>query len=444
VNVDRLTPAAPAGTAAHLDRIALVDGDRRLTYGELATKAAVAARRLAARGIGPGDRVATLLPAGLEFAVLLHAVPLLGAALVPLSDRLTAAERRRRCEDAHPRVLLEAPLEDGMEAEVALRTGPDAEAIHTVLYTSGTTAQPKRVELTWANHRASALASAERLGMENDDAWLCCLPVHHVGGLAILLRSSLYGTTAVLHPRFDAERVVAALGTGEVTLISLVATMVRRLAEAGLDSAPRLRAALVGGGPVPRGVLEWGAERGLPLVQTYGMTETASQIATLRVQDALGGRGSAGRPLPGVELAVAEEGEILVRGPMVAPGALAADGWLHTGDSGRLDAEGFLRVEGRIANVIVTGGENVAAEEVEEVLLTHPAVAEAAVLGRPDPEWGEAVTAYVVLEAPASEEALRDFCRTHLAAFKVPKAVHARAALPRTAAGKLVRREIAP
>lgn len=444
MSVDRFTPASPGATAPRLDRIALVDGERRLTYGELATKAALAARRLAARGVTPGDRVATLLPAGLEFAVLLHAVPLLGAALVPLSERLSTAERRWRSEDARPRVLLEAPLEDGAEAEVALRTGPDPEATHTVLYTSGTTAQPKRVELTWANHRASALASAERLGVEPDDAWLCCLPVHHVGGLATLLRSALYGTTAVLHPRFDSERVVAALGAGEVTLISLVATMVRRLAEAGLDSAPRLRAALVGGGPVPRGVLEWGAEHGLPLVQTYGMTETASQIATLGVEEALGGRGSAGRPLAGVELAVAEEGEILVRGPMVAPGALAADGWLHTGDSGRLDAEGFLRVEGRIANVIVSGGENVGAEEVEEVLLAHPAVAEAAVLGRPDSEWGEAVTAYVVLEAPASEDALRDFCRTRLAAFKVPKAVHTRAALPRTAAGKLVRREIAP
>jgi len=428
----------------HSEKVALVDGARRLTYGDLATKAALAARRLAARGVGPGARVATLLPASVEFAVLMHALPLLGAALVPLSDRLTSAERRWRCEDAGARVVLDDPLEDGPEEDVALRLEPDPGAPHTVLYTSGTTAQPKRVELTWANHRASALASAERLGVEPDDAWLCCLPVHHVGGLAILLRSAVYGTTAVLHPRFDAERVAAALGAGEITLVSLVATMVRRLAEAGLDSAPRLRAALVGGGPVPRGVLEWGADRGLPLIQTYGMTETASQIATLGVEEALEGRGSAGRPLAGVELAVTEEGEILVQGAMVAQGTLAADGWLHTGDFGRIDAEGFLWVDGRIANVIVTGGENVAAEEVEEALVAHPAVAEAAVLGRPDPEWGEAVTAYVVLIRPASNEELAAFLRDRLASFKVPKGFHRRTLLPRTPGGKLVRREIDP
>jgi len=423
-------------------RVALEEGDERTTYAELEQASATAARRLATLGVGPGDRVATTLPAGIPFAVLLHAVPRLGAALVPLDPRLTAVERRWRVEDAAARVTVEAPLE-GPEADLDLRPDPDPDALHTVLYTSGSTARPKRVELTWANHRASAAASAANLGTAPEDRWLCCLPVHHVGGLAILLRSAIHGSTAVLHPGFEAPRVTAELAGGAITLVSLVATMVRRLAEAGFEGAPGLRAALVGGGPVPRGVLQWGAEHGVPLVQTYGMTETASQVATLGVDEALAHPGSAGRPLPGVELAVAgAEREILVRGSMVARGAVGADGWLHTGDAGRLDDEGFLHVEGRLANVIVTGGENVAAEEVEEVLLAHPAVAEAAVVGRADPEWGEAVTAYVVVSEPVTEDELRSFCRGRLAPFKVPKAVHEVAELPRTAAGKVVRREI--
>lgn len=433
-----MTPAA----APSPDHVALVEGDEHVTYAHLERASATTARRLAALGVGPGDRVATVLPAGIPFAELLHAVPRLGAALVPLDPRLAAPERRWRIEDASPRVTVEAPL-DGAEAEVELRPGPDPVALHSVLYTSGSTARPKRVELTWANHRASASASAAHLGTASHDRWLCCLPVHHVGGLAILLRSAIYGTTAVLHPGFDAHRVAADLTGGGITLVSLVATMVRRLGEVGLDAAPGLRAALVGGGPVPRGVLEWGARHGLPLVQTYGMTETASQIATLGVGEALTHPGSAGRPLPGVELALSgAEREILVRGPMVARGALAADGWLHTGDAGRLDAEGFLHVDGRLANVIVTGGENVAAEEVEAVLLAHPAVAEAAVVGRADPEWGQAVTAHVVLSGTASDEELRAFCRERLSPFKVPKEFRRHRTLTRTPAGKLMRRNL--
>jgi O-succinylbenzoic acid--CoA ligase len=329
----------------------------------------------------------------------------------------------------------------GPEGEVPLRPGPDPHAPHTLLYTSGTTARPKPVLLTWANHRASALASAWNLGVDPADRWLCCLPVHHVGGLSILMRSALYGTTAVVHPEFEAERVLAALSGGEATLVSLVATMVRRLAALGLERPPGLRAALVGGGPVPREVLEWGAARGVPLVQTYGMTETASQIATASVREALASPGAAGRPLPGVDLRI-DAGEILVRGPMVADGARSPDGWLHTGDLGRLDENGLVWIEGRAADVIVTGGENVSAHEVEEVLVEHPAVLEAAVAGRPDADWGERVVAYVVVAHAVGEAELIEFCRGRLAPFKVPKAVRRLEELPRSPGGKLLRRRL--
>jgi O-succinylbenzoic acid--CoA ligase len=292
---------------------------------------------------------------------------------------------------------------------------------------------------TYGNHRASALASAWNLGVDPDDRWLSVLPLFHVGGLAILIRSAVYGTAAVVHDGFDVDHVRDSLERGDATLVSLVSTMLQRLRESGLTEAPALRAALLGGGPVPRDLLEWAADAGLPVLQTYGMTETSSQIATLGAEEALARTGSAGRPLPGVELRIGEGGEILVRGPMVSPSAIGEDGWLHTGDRGRLDGDGFLYVEGRIDDTIVTGGENVMAAEVEDALRSHPAVADAAVVGRPDPEWGEAVTAFVVLDADVEDAELIRHCRERLAGYKAPRVVHRLEELPRNAAGKVRR-----
>ena len=368
--------------------------------------------------MGDGDRVAVTLPPGLDFAVLLHAVARLGATLVPLDPR----DPRPAVEVA---VTVEEPLA-GEEADVPLRDEVEPAATWVVVHTSGTTAAPKPVELTFTNFSWSAVASAWNLGVDPDDRWLCALPLFHVGGLSILTRSAIYGTCAIVHERFDAGAVRESLESGEATLVSLVATMLSRLRAAGLRSAPALRAALVGGGPVPGELLEWAAGIGIPVVPTYGMTETCSQIATPK-------------PLPGVELRTGEDGEILVRGPMVAPGAMDPDGWLHTGDRGRVDADGTLHVEGRIKDTIVTGGENVAAAEVEEVLLAHPAVADAAVVGRPDEEWGEAVVAYVVPAGDASDEELREHCRERLARHKVPRAFERVGELPRTASGKVLK-----
>jgi o-succinylbenzoate---CoA ligase len=416
-------------------RPAVSDGGHSLTYAELDAAAARTARRLAALGVGEGDRVATTLPAGLDLAALLHALPRLGAVLVPVNTRLSAGERARVLELAAPRLVVEEPP-GGDEAEVELRTTVEADTPHSLLFTSGTTGEPRPVELTFANHAASAEASAARLGVEPDDRWLCPLPLFHVGGLAVLLRSAIYGTEAIVHERFDAGRVRSALESGQATLTSLVPTMLERLRDAGLSSAPALRGALLGGGPIPPGLLDWADGAGIPVLPTYGMTEAASQVATA----APGERRA--RPLPGVELRIEPDGEILVRGPMVARGALAADGWLHTGDGGRLDEDGFLHVEGRLKELIVTGGENVSPAEVERVLRSHPAVRDAAVVGVPDPEWGEAVTAFVVLGDPSAAEELREHCRARLAAYKVPKRIEALAELPRNAAGKLMRAEL--
>jgi O-succinylbenzoic acid--CoA ligase len=396
---------------------AVVADDGALTYAQLDRRASEAARRLAAAGVGEGDRVRVTHPPGLAFAELLHAVPRLRAVFAPEAP----------ADSPQPRL---AELEPGESAE---SEEFDPDAVHTLIRTSGTTGAAKEVELTYANHVASARASAGGLGVEPGDRWLCPLPLHHVGGLNVLIRGAINQTTVVLHERFDPGRVKATLEAGEVTLASLVPTMLVRLRDAGLSAAPGLRAIALGGGPIPAGLLDWAAGTGIPVVPVYGMTESCSQVVA----------GSPGRPLPGVELQIAPNGEILVRGAMVAPGAVGPDGWLHTGDLGELDEDGALHVLGRLKELIVTGGENVAPLEVEQALLAHPAVADAGVAGLADPDWGEAVTAFVVLRAPAGHDELRAWCRERLTPFKVPKAIHAVERLPRNSGGKLMRDRLA-
>jgi o-succinylbenzoate---CoA ligase len=411
------------------EHLALDHRGGRLTYAQLDAAADRTARILAARGVAEGSLVSTTLGPGAAFVELLHALPRLGAVLVPLN----AADPVR--VDAVLNV--EAPL-DGPEADVSLRRTVDPDSVHSIIHTSGTSGRPRTVELSYANHHASASASAEHLGVEENDRWLGVLPLFHVGGLAVLLRSAIYATTAVLHERFDPARVRQALAAGDVTLASLVPTMLARVRAAGLErGSPALRAILLGGGPIPGELLGWALAAGLPVSPTYGMTETASQVVTA----APGER--AGVPLPGVELKIGNDGEILVRGPMVARAALGTDGWLHTGDRGHIDAEGRLHVAGRLKEIIVTGGENVSPVEVEEALLSHPAVIDAGVAGIPDPDWGEAITAFVVLAGDASGEELRDWARERLAPHKVPKRVEPMAELPRNAAGKLLRSRLA-
>jgi O-succinylbenzoic acid--CoA ligase len=261
------------------------------------------------------------------------------------------------------------------------------------------------------------------------------MPVTHVGGLSILIRSVIYTTTAVLHQRYDTEAVLGDLMDPQrrITMVSLVPTMLSRLLDAGLEGPPTLRWALLGGAPIPEALLERAQAAGVPVAPTYGMTEGCSQLCTF------------GFPLPGVDLRLGgAEDEIWVRGAMVAPGSVAEDGWLHTGDLGRMDERGRLEVVGRRSDTIITGGENVAPSEVEAVLEAHPEVAEAAVVGRPDPEWGEALVALVVPGnggAP-DPQALKAHCGALLAAFKVPKRFELVDRLPRSPSGKLLRREL--
>jgi O-succinylbenzoic acid--CoA ligase len=391
--------------------------------------------------------VAIALPAGLDFAAVLHGCLLVGAVAVPLDLRLATAERKK-IEASAAVVVDEPPPASGRAEEMPRQLTHDLDATAVVIHTSGTTASPRPVELSYGNLLWSALGSAVALGLGPNERWLCTLPLSHVGGLSILIRSCIYGSTAIVHERFETERALDAIEHEHVTLVSVVATTLTRLLDAGLRDPPRLRAALAGGGPVPASLLERAARAGVPVSLTYGLTETSSQVTTTPAAEIVRAWSAPrGGALFCTRVATAEDGEILVKGPTVARSAACDEhGWLHTGDLGALDARGRLGVTGRKADTIISGGENVAPAEVEAVLEAHPAIGEAAVIGRADERWGEAVTAIVVgrpgVAAPAEEE-LRAHCASSLAPYKVPKAFVLRGEpLPRTPSGKLLRREL--
>ena len=425
------------------DRPALLADGFEMTYSELEAEATAAARRLAARGARRGATVALTLPAGIEYVALLHGLMKLEAIAYPLNPRLAPPEIEAEIERAKPVLVCSEPGQlTATEADLPLLGEHDLDAIHCRILTSGTSGGPRPVALTYGNHLWSAVGSAFKNGVDPADRWLCCLPLHHVGGLSILMRSVIYGTGAEVHDGFDVDRVAESLAREGVTLLSLVPTMLTRLLDAEVDlSGPRV--ILLGGGPTPVEVIEEATGQGANVVQTYGLTEAASQVTTLEPVEAPRKLGSAGRPLLTTHLRI-QDGEILVQGPTVAPGCADEDGWLHTGDLGRIDEEGFLYVEDRLDDVIVTGGENVVPSEVEEVLRRHPEVADAAAVARPDPEWQEAVTAVVVLHdgAEASAEDLRRHCTASLSGHKIPKRFEFAPELPRTASGKLLRRAL--
>jgi o-succinylbenzoate---CoA ligase len=438
--------------AARPERTALYAPEGGCSYTQLLARAVAGAADLAALGVGVGDRVAIALPASLDFAYALHACMLLGAVAVPIDLRLSAPERKTIA--AGSTVLIDAPLSplwneqtlgDGLAQGLAVEARHDLDATAVVIHTSGTSSAPKPVELTYGNLLWSALGSATALGLDADERWLCALPLSHVGGLSILVRSAIYATTAVVHERFETDRVMRALRDERITLVSLVATTLARLLDAGLEHPPALRCALTGGGPVPPALVARATNAGVPVSMTYGLTESCSQATTTPLAAIAQGEHGAGPPLFCTRARTDADGEILLQGPTLAPGALAEDGWLHTGDLGSFDARGGLWITGRKADTIVSGGENVAPSEVEAVLESHADVLEAAVLARPDEQWGEAVTAIVVARpgrAPDTSE-LRAHCAAKLAPFKVPKQIELRIEpLPRTRSGKLLRREL--
>jgi O-succinylbenzoic acid--CoA ligase len=410
------------------DRVAVETSDRSVSYRELDRLAGAGARELA---LAPGSRVAIALAPGVDFVVALHACLRAGAVALPLDLRDPLRDGLAAAADA----VIERPLEcRALPLEAA---GHELAQPAVIVRTSGSSGEPKEVPLSYGNFLWSAIGSAVALGLDPRERWLCTLPLVHVGGLGIVLRSAIYGTTAVVHERFELAAALEALMEREITLVSVVATTLRRLLEGGLAQPPALRCALAGGGPVAPALLERARVAGVAVSQTYGLTEACSQVATQAPGE---GTPAAGPPLFCTRVEIAADGEILVGGPTVSAGV--PGGVLATGDLGELLEDGSLRVLGRKSETIISGGENVSPSEVEAVLEEHPEVAEAAVFAVADERWGEAVHAQVVARGAVDEEELRAHCAARLAAYKVPKAIGFTAALPRTASGKLQRRRL--
>jgi O-succinylbenzoic acid--CoA ligase len=389
-----------------------------------------------------GRLVALALPGGPAFVEALRQIWADGDAVAPLDPRLPDQQRRLVLDVLAPQELID---EQGHRTTLAGgRPVDDGDAL--VLATSGTSGRPKGVIHTHDSIEASARATSAALAVDPErDRWLACLPLAHIGGLSVVLRSLVTGTPVEVHPGFDAAAVTAAAEDG-ATLVSLVTRALHQV------DPLRFRRILLGGAAPPSSVPS-------NAVTTYGMTETGSAVVhSFHGPDAGADQRPRQQLLDGAELRIAESGEILVRGPMLFRGYRADDattdggplptpfdehGWFATGDLGHRDATGRLVVEGRRGDVIVTGGEKVWPESVERLLNARPDVAEAAVIGRPDPEWGQRVTAVVVVadghERPTLDE-LRATVKDTLPAWAAPKQIEFVAKpLPRTSLGKLRR-----
>ena len=458
-------------------------------FAELADRARRGAGYLEEQAPRDASPIGLLLEGGAEFAAWFHAVGLAGRTALPLNLRLTAGELAQQLADARVGLLL-GEAHDGRLEEIAARAqGLRVEAARplaslaaptgrlpgvaagggdlplAVLFTSGTSGRAKGACLSWSNFHASALAAEDRLGSVVRERWLACLPLFHVGGLSILVRSVLFGGPVRLQTRFDVATLSDALDGGDIAGVSLVPTMLTRLLKhrAGRPAPTGLRALLLGGAAASPELLARALAAGYPVCPTYGLTEATSQVATAAPPRAVASSPSPLLPLRGTELRIVSEGgdaatgvpgEILVRGPTVMQGYLhdpqatarvLRDGWLYTGDVGYLDAAGALHVLDRRDDLIISGGENVYPAEVEAVLLEHPLVEDAGVTGLADADLGARVVAWIVVVAGATldVESLRRHCRERLAGYKQPREFRCVAELPRNAAGKLQRRRLA-
>jgi O-succinylbenzoic acid--CoA ligase len=452
--------------------------ESQITFRELKERSQQYARKLAGLGVDKNSHVGILSTNELSMIIAIHAISYLGAIAVLLNTRLTKEELNFQVKDAEVSVLLTnremrekgtelnvpqvrafPEVDEIMEKETPLEAEIELNKPFTIMYTSGTTGFPKGVIHTYGNHWWSAIGSLLNLGFTEKDKWMAGLPIFHVSGLSILIRSVVYGMPVYLLNKFDDDIVKEAIMKKGVTIVSVVTVMLQRLVDRLGDKRypEEFRCMLLGGGPAPKTLLKKARERNIPVFQSFGMTETASQIITLSAGDALNKIGSAGKPLFPAQLKIVTAGkdgigEIFVKGPMVtkeyykneeATAKALQNGWLATGDLGYTDKEGFLYVVDRRKDLIISGGENVYPSEIESVLAGMEGIKEAGVTGKKDAAWGKVPVAFVVRdEALLTEEDVKNYARSRLAGYKVPARIYFVNELPRNASNKLVRKRL--
>jgi O-succinylbenzoic acid--CoA ligase len=458
------------------DKTAIIFGNERWSFKEVEQIAIDMAGKLLSVGIEPGMRIALLSPTNVDFLKVIYGCMYAGCEMVFLNERLTNEELKYQVEDSNAvkvlvddcyetklmmeSVCLFSTLNQVTSSKVITDTEWHPNRTISIMYTSGTTGFPKGVRQTMENHFSSATASAFNIGVDLNDVWLCTMPLFHISGFSILMRSLVYGIGIKMYAKFDAELVTQDLVEGNVTHISVVSVMLERiltlLEQQNVCVSPQFKIMLAGGGPIPIAYLERAQAKGIPVLQTYGMTETSSQTTTLAAEDAKRKIGSSGKPLLLNEIIIDgmnsphEIGEILIKGPHVTPGYIGhfanhpaqKNGWLYTGDVGYLDEEGYLYVVDRRSDLIISGGENIYPAQVENALLKHPDIFGAGVCGYPDDQWGEVPVAFIMTNKEITLHSLQQFLANHLASFKIPKALYIVEELPRNASNKLLRREL--
>ncbi|MER1989067.1 MAG: o-succinylbenzoate--CoA ligase [Solibacillus isronensis] len=458
------------------NRVALSFHDEQWTFKELYLKSVSLAYKLNSLRLTNGKRVAILAPSTPPLIELLYACMQAQCEMVLLNGRLAKQELAYQVEDAEvdailvadeelaklpddARIISFSKLYETAESEYEIAAQWEEDFALTIMYTSGTTGFPKGVCQTVSNHSSSAISSALNLGISEKDTWLCTVPIFHISGFSIVVRSLLYGMKIRLYEKFDAKKCAQEIMEGTVTKMSVVSVILENILsemeQAGRKAHPHFTTALAGGGPVPVDYLKRAEKLDLRVAQTYGMTETSSQTATLANEDAMTHIGSAGKPLFFNEIKIDAKdgesvGEILIRGPHVTPKYIGRfndkpttiNGWLHTGDVGYLDEQGYLYVVDRRSDLIISGGENIYPAEIENILLGHPNVKEAGVCGIEHDKWGQVPVAFIVAKKQMTEQEITDFCTQHLANYKVPKQVHFVSHLPRSGSNKLLRRKL--
>ncbi len=411
----------------------LIDGRQTVDFGHAYQRVAALAGGVRSK-LPLGARVGVVMYPNVESVLMALAVPMAGMTLVPLPATVDDVERRRLSEIAGVHSVLGSAHD--FETSLGLAE-PEDDAAHSAVFTSGTSGLPRAARLTWANIEASAAASAAHIDHSASDRWLAVLPLHHVGGLSILWRSVRQGSAVLLAGPFNPGKVVGLIQDGEVTLASFVSPMVEQLLEYGLDRAPNFRCGLIGGGPASERAL---SASPLLLLPTYGMTETGSQVATA---DPAEPRPDRLVVLDGASVSVSETGHVVVDGPMVSRGYLDEPdrvGPLVTGDLGAMHGN-RLEVIGRSDSVIVTGGENVMPERVESAIARLSGVGRVAVVGVPDPRWGELVAA--AYTGTADHPDIETHLRGVLASFEIPRRWVRVSELPMIGVGKVDRSAVA-
>lgn len=436
-------------------QIALVTREERLTWEALRTESLQLAQYIHEQA-ATAEKVGIFAKNSKDYIIAVHAVHLLGKVLVPINTRLTEEEVRTQLNTARVDLLL---VDDEIDLPVTqLLVTRRARSCFTVthewkendtmslMFTSGTTGRAKAVQQTYGNHLASARAAEAHLDYHQSDRMLTVTPLFHMSGLSQVYRSAIIGSTLYVEPRFDVDRTLHLIETEGITQLSLVSIMLQRLLDAGLEKHC-LRTLLVGGGPVPRPLLEEAERRQLPVAQTYGMTETCSQVATLLPSEALSHIGSSGRAIAPTVIRISQDGEIEVKGPTVTSGyfeqpesdSWTPDGYWKTGDLGTMK-DGYLYVHDRRSDLIISGGENVYPAEIEATMLRCTGVRDVGVTKQAHPTWGEVPLAFVVGSYDPTE--MQEILDSQLAKYKHPLAIHHVEDLPRNANGKLMRHRL--